>query len=208
MSSEFNSADYFDLIHRTAQAFKHSPHYTQALDLLFSCWQRGGTVFTLGCGGSASTATHFAADLQKTTVPNRNFKLGFKAMSLVDNIPLASAWTNDEGWSNVFSGQLKPWLTKNDLVVAFSVHGGSGSGAAGVWSHNLVSAFELAQERGASTLAFVGFDGGMLKALADATLLVPVDYEPYGTPVVEAFHVVIHHGLIFDLKQKILHANQ
>lgn len=77
----------------------------------------------MGCGGSASTATHFAADLAKTTMVDDN--PGFKAISLVDNIPLVSAWVNDKGWGSIFAGQLGPWLTRNDVVVGFSVHGGT-----------------------------------------------------------------------------------
>lgn len=203
MSQTFQTSKFFELISQSAQEFKHSEDYTKALDLLFSIWQQQGTVFTMGCGGSASTATHFAADLSKTVVPKFNYKHGFKAISLVDNIPLASAWTNDEGWANVFAGPLRPWLTSDDLVVGFSVHGAAGSGSAGPWSQNQLAAFKLAQERGAKTLAFVGFDGGMMKKMADVSLVVPVDFDPYGTPVIEAFHVVLHHCLIFDLKQKI-----
>jgi len=148
-------------------------------------------VFTMGCGGSASTATHFAADLAKTTG-------GFKAISLVDNIPLVSAYTNDLGWDSIFEGQLDAWLTKKDVLVGFSVHGGNRK-----WSGNLTKALNLAKKRGAKIIGFSGFDGGMLKKMADACIVVPTNNEVYGTPLVEAMHVVINHGLIFDLKGRI-----
>lgn len=207
MSMEpFNSKKYFSLISQISDDFKNSAEYRQAVDLLFDCWQNGGTVFTMGCGGSASTATHFAADLAKTVIPKHKARLGFKTISLVDNIPLTSAWTNDEGWGNVFSGQLKPWLTDRDILVGFSVHGGSGSGNAGPWSQNLVNAMKLAQEKGTQIIGFSGFDGGAMKEMADVCLVVPVDVDPYGTPAVEAFHVVLHHAIIFDLKERIKNA--
>src|SRR3972149_1773466 len=67
----------------------------RAVDVLFGCWQREGTVFTAGNGGSASTATHLACDLAKATiVPGRR---RLKTVCLVDNIPLNSAWANDSG---------------------------------------------------------------------------------------------------------------
>lgn len=202
----FDSKKYFSLIAETSEYFKASPEYQRTVDLLFDCWKNGGTVFTMGCGGSASTATHFSADLAKTVIPKDKTKLGFKTISLVDNIPLASAWTNDEGWGNVFSGQLKPWLTEKDILVGFSVHGGSGSGNAGLWSQNLVNAMSLAQERKAKVIGFSGFDGGAMKEMSDVCLVVPVNSDPYGTPAVEAFHVVLFHAIIFDLKERIKNA--
>ncbi|MDO8614294.1 MAG: SIS domain-containing protein, partial [Dehalococcoidia bacterium] len=65
----------------------------RAVDVLFNCWQREGTVFTAGNGGSASTASHLACDLAKATiVPGRR---RLKTVCLVDNVPLNSAWAND-----------------------------------------------------------------------------------------------------------------
>lgn len=198
---KFASERYFDLISESVQEFRESSEYKKAVDELFSCYERGGTVFTMGCGGSASTATHFAADLAKTTIVKD--KPRFKATSIVDNVPLVSAWINDSGWGTVFSEQLKPWIADKDVLVGFSVHGGSGEGEVGPWSQNLVAAMKLAKDRGAKIIGFSGFDGGAMEKMADICLVVPVDYEPYGTPVVEAMHVVLHHGIIFDLKERI-----
>jgi D-sedoheptulose 7-phosphate isomerase len=199
---EFSSDKYFGLIAKSALGFVESSEYQKILDILFDCYRRGSTVFTMGCGGSASTATHFAADLAKTTIVNG--KLGFKAISLVDNIPLVSAWVNDKGWGSIFAGQLEPWLTRNDVLVGFSVHGGSKQGdEAGPWSQNLMAAMKLAKNRQAKIIGFSGFDGGVMKEMADSSIVIPIDFEPYGTPAIEAMHVVLHHGLIFDLKQRI-----
>lgn len=198
---KFVPEKYFDLIGRVAQEFKNSSEYQKVVELLFECLEKQGTVFVMGCGGSASTATHFAADLAKTTIIAD--KPRFKTIALVDNIPLVSAWTNDSGWGSIFVEQLKPWLTENDVVVGFSVHGGSGEGEVGLWSQNLVAAMKLAKKRGASMIGFSGFDGGAMKEMADICMVVPVDNEPYGTPVIEAMHVVLHHSIIFDLKERI-----
>jgi D-sedoheptulose 7-phosphate isomerase len=192
----FSSETYLGLIKIASDHFIVSTEYDKAIQILLDCYKRKGVVYTMGCGGSASTATHFAADLAKTVG-------GFKAISLVDNIPLVSAYTNDEGWNSIFRGQLESWLTKDDVLVGFSVHGGSGEGNAGPWSKNLVAAMKLAQDRGAKIIGFSGFDGGAMKEMADACLIVPTDSEVYGTPLVEAMHVVIDHGIIFDLKGRI-----
>lgn len=173
----------------------------EIINIIFETWKNEGTVFIIGCGGSASTATHFACDLSKSTlVPG---KKGLKAIALVDNIPLVSAWTNDSGWGSVFKGQLENWLKKGDVLIGFSVHGGSGEGNAGPWSQNLVQAMKFAKEKGARVIGLSGFDGGAMKNMADKCLTVPINAEPLGTPLVESFHVVLHHLICLGLKKKI-----
>lgn len=174
---------------------------SRAVDVLFDTWQRRGTVFTMGNGGSASTATHFACDLSKVTIIPGKPRL--KVMSLVDNIPLVSAWTNDDGFDSIFVEQLEPWLASGDTLIGLSVHGGSKRSDGGPWSQNLGRAMTLAQERGAHTLGLSGFEGGALKEMADVCIVVPMASEPLGTPIVEAFHVVLHHLLTTALRRRI-----
>ena len=187
---------------------RHLPRYDiqRAVELLYDCWRRGGTVFTAGNGGSASTATHLACDLAKSTiVPGRR---RLKAVALSDNIPLSSAWTNDSGFASLFAEQLEPWLTDSDILVALSVHGGSGEGDAGPWSQNLPRAVALARERGARVIGLSGFGGGALARDADVCIVVPIDSEPLGTPVVESWHVAIHHLLCRALRRRIEEAEE
>ncbi len=174
---------------------------SRAVDALFDTWQQRGTVFLMGNGGSASTATHFACDLAKVTIVPGKPRL--KVMGLTDNIPLVSAWTNDSGFGSIFAEQLEPWLAAGDTLIGLSVHGGSGAGDAGPWSQNLVRAMALAKERGAHTLGLSGFEGGALKDVAQVCIVVPMASEPLGTPIVEAFHVVLHHLLTTALKRRI-----
>jgi len=173
----------------------------QAVDILHDCWHQGGTVFTLGNGGSASTATHLACDLAKATVVPGQRRL--KAVALVDNIPLVSAWTNDSGFASVFAEQLEPWLRAEDVLVALSVHGGSGEGDAGPWSQNLSRAVALAHNRGARVIGLSGFGGGLLRELADVCIVMPIEREPLGTPLVESLHVAVHHLLCVALRERI-----
>ncbi|OGD54663.1 hypothetical protein A3J78_00325, partial [Candidatus Beckwithbacteria bacterium RBG_13_35_6] len=181
VKNSFDSLKYFELIREATLKLAKGKDYQKAVDIFFNCWKHKGVVFTMGCGGSASTATHFAADLAKTT--RVEGKPMFKAVSLVDNIPLVSAWTNDFGWGSIFTGQLESWLNKDDILVGFSVHGGSGQWQAGKWSQNLVAAMELAKKRKAKIIGFSGFNGGVIKKMADVCLVVPINSEVYGTPV-------------------------
>lgn len=171
------------------------------VDILFDAWLQRKTVYAMGNGGSASTASHFVCDLAKfTIVPGRP---RFRVLGLTDNVPLNSAWTNDSGFGSLFAEQLEPWLEEGDVLVGFSVHGGSGEGEAGPWSQNIIRAIKLARERGARVAGFSGFDGGALARLADACVTIPVSVEPEGTALVESYHVVLHHLVCVALRHRV-----
>jgi len=191
---------YLDAVQDIGRALPHDD-IQRVVDMLYEVWQQGKAVFTMGNGGSASTATHLACDLAKCTiVPGRR---RLKVMALVDNTPLVSAWTNDSGFGSIFAEQLEPWLNEGDVLIGLSVHGGSGAGDAGPWSQNLPGAVSLAKERGATVVGFSGFDGGALREIADVCLVIPIDEEPLGTPLVESYHVLLHHLICTALKLRI-----
>ena len=173
------------------------PDIEAVIDVLHEAWKGDRAVYICGNGGSASTATHFASDLNKyvsSDAPHR-----FRAFALVDNVPLMSALTNDDGWSDVYSYQLEAFMKEGDVLVGISVHGGSGSDKAGPWSQNLLKAVKVAKEKKGKVVGLVGFDGGMLRKLADASIVVPAD----STPQVEGFHLVVTHLISASLKDAI-----
>src|SRR6266699_1211229 len=91
----------------------------KAAELLLDCYRRGGTVFILGNGGSAATASHFACDLAKGTqaagLP------AFRVVSLSDNVPLMTAWANDTNYDRIFAEQLATLIRPADIVIALSL---------------------------------------------------------------------------------------
>jgi D-sedoheptulose 7-phosphate isomerase len=170
----------------------------RAVDLLWQTYERDAAVFVIGNGGSASTASHFAADLNKRTAVEARRR--FRAHCLCDNPSWMTALTNDVGFEHLFSEPLLNLMRPRDTLVLFSVHGGAGAERAGAWSQNLLRAAELARERfQASTLAFVGFDGGPLRRRTDVSVLVPAD----STPVVESLHVALHHLVCEALRARV-----
>ena len=169
----------------------------KSIDLLFDAWQRGNQVFICGNGGSASTATHFACDLSKGTIVEGKRRI--KAYCLNDNIPLMSALINDEGFDSLFYEQLKDRLRESDVLICISVHGGAGEDKAGLWSQNLLKAMKYAQESGCRTIGFAGFDGGPMKEIADACIVVPAN----STPHVESFHLALEHLICSRLSEMI-----
>lgn len=169
----------------------------KAIRILYEAWTNECQVFTAGNGGSASTATHLACDLNKWVSDEAVHR--FRAFSLVDNIPLVSALTNDNGWGGVFSEQLKNFFRKGDVFVAISVHGGSGSDRAGPWSQNLLSAVKYAKDNGGKIIGLSGFDGGKLKTTSDTCIVVPAN----STPQVEGMHLVLTHLICDQLKDLV-----
>ena len=130
----------------------------RVIEALFAAWRDGRTVFLMGNGGSASTATHFACDLAKVTVCEGRRRM--RALSLCDNPALISALTNDEGFAHIFSEQLRSLMRPGDVLIGISVHGGSGQDKAGLWSQNLLRAM---QAEGLREMRFrIDFEGSKI----------------------------------------------
>lgn len=164
----------------------------RVIELLFEAWKHDRTIYTCGNGGSAANASHLACDLAKFTWVEG--KRRFKATSLCDNAALISALTNDVGFNRIFLEQLDGRMEAGDVLVCLSVHGGSGADKAGPWSQNLVSAADFAKKQGGKVVALVGYDGGALRQMADASVVVPhTQSGETSTPHVEGFHEVLHH---------------
>lgn len=194
-NSEFIDS-YMSEVQKVVETISRSD-IDKVIQLLYEAWKNNSTVFIAGNGGSASTCTHFAADLNKYVSSEAHHR--FKAIALVDNIPLVSALTNDEGWSDIYSYQLENFMKEGDVFVAISVHGGSGSDSAGPWSQNLLKAVQVTKEKRGKVVGLIGFDGGMLRQVADASIVVPAN----STPQVEGFHVVLTHLISARLKEAI-----
>jgi D-sedoheptulose 7-phosphate isomerase len=145
----------------------------------------GKTVFILGNGGSAATASHFVCDLAKNTrQPGCPL---FRVVGLADNMPIFSAYANDEGYENVFAQQLASLIREGDVVIAISASGNS---------PNVLRALEVARESGATTVGFSGFDGGRLGHMVDIHVHVPSHW----IEQVEDAHLVLQHMICSRLR--------
>ncbi len=142
-------------------------------------------VFLFGNGGSASTASHFACDLGKGTVhPDRP---RFKVLSLNDNIPLLTAYSNDMGYETIFAEPLLALAEPDDVAIGFSVSGNS---------PNVLCGMQVAQQRGLSTIGFTGFKGGKLRECVAVEINIPS--ESFGQ--VEDVHLALTHAICEMLK--------
>ncbi len=141
-----------------------------------------GTIYIIGNGGSAATASHMANDLS-AGLRLREIR-NFKVVSLADNSATCTAIANDVGFENVFYVQLKPVLKPQDVLIAISCSGNS---------PNIIKAVEYAKSLNVTIVGLTGFDGGKLKALSDIEYHVETDKGEYG--IVEDAHMTLDHIL-------------
>ncbi len=146
---------------------------------LLDARKRGATVFFVGNGGSAATASHFANDL---AIGTNDYSQPFRAISLTDNVAILTAVGNDFGYEEIFVRQLRVLARKGDVLIGISASGNS---------PNLLKAFDYAREAGIKTVAITAFDGGKMKLQADEGVHVPTGPKEYGPA--EDVHMVLDH---------------
>ncbi|MEX2174843.1 MAG: SIS domain-containing protein [Pirellulaceae bacterium] len=166
----------------------------QWADLLFQAWDGGRFVFIIGNGGSATTASHMAEDLGKSTLRPADLrdesKKRLKVLSLTDNAGWLLAVGNDCGYDQIFVQQLMNYGSPGDLLIAIS---GSGN------SPNILAAVDWANRHGLVTYGLTGYGGGKLKQMQQHGL--HVDLADMG--MVESIHLCVFHWVLNDVFARI-----
>lgn len=140
--------------------------------------ERGANIFVFGNGGTASTASHFACDMNKSASYKRAKK--FKFICLNDNLPTILAYANDVSYADVFIEQLKNLHKKADMVIGVSASGDS---------ENVIKAVKYARGQGGVTFGICGFEGGKLKDAAEKCLVI----KSRDMQQIEDLHLIIFH---------------
>lgn len=148
------------------------------IDVLLEAKRERRSVYVVGNGGSAATATHLASDLCRTEAGTG--RRGLRAVSLTDNVSAFTAMANDTSYEQAFAELLALHVAAGDVVIAIS---GSGN------SPNILAAVDVARARGAKTIGIVGFGGGALAERVD--LVLCLGSRNYG--VVEDLHLAMAH---------------
>lgn len=134
----------------------HVEEFEKVADILKKARSQKKKIFIFGNGGSGSTATHFACDINKGVSYGKEER--FRVICLNDNIPTLLAYSNDIGYEVVFKEQLENFVEDGDVVIGIS---GSGN------SKNILYAMEHAKIKKAVTIGITGFGGGKLKEICD-----------------------------------------
>jgi D-sedoheptulose 7-phosphate isomerase len=148
------------------------------LEVLTGVAEREATLWVAGNGGSAAISDHTVCDVSKGTHVATHPPI--RSVSLASNGPMLTAIGNDIAYDQVFRKQLEYFLRDDDAVLLVSSSGNS---------PNVVEACRYAKQRGAPTIAFVGFKGGELKRMADHVVHVEVD----------------NYGIAEDTHQSLIH---
>jgi len=159
----------------------------KAIVCLKNARDTGHFIYSMGNGGSAATASHFAGDFNKGLSLGK--KKRFKFIALNDNLPTVLSLANDVSYESIFVEQLKNFLQPGDVVLAIS---GSGNSA------NVINAVSWAKENGGIVIGLTGYSGGKLSPLCDINLHVPID----DMQIVEDLHMVFDHLMMSVLSEE------
>jgi len=160
------------------------------VDELEAARKQQNTIFIVGNGGSAATASHMANDFG-IGAGNSKDEVPLRALSLTDNVAGMTAIANDFGYDELFVYQLRAHYRPGDRLVAISASGNS---------PNVIAAAEWIKKRRGTVIGLVGFDGGKLKEYCDILIHIRTPKGEYGP--VEDVHMILDHLIYSWLRQR------
>ena len=185
----------------------------RAAETMISLFQTGHKLLVCGNGGSAADSEHIVGELMKgfklprclaeetqkklrKLFPDdaegmiRNLQGAVPAISLVSQVALMTAFSNDQSAQYVFAQQVMGYGQTGDVLLAISTSGNS---------ENILHAARAARASGVQVIGLTGESGGKLKALSDISICVPssVTYQ------IQEYHLPIYHCLCACVENEI-----
>lgn len=177
----------------------------EACEAIITCYKKGGKVLVCGNGGSASDAEHIVGELMnkfrlrrpaEAKVIENLSALGFDddgclgtllqqslpAISLVSQVALTTAISNDNSADMVFAQQVYGYGKAGDVLIALSTSGNS---------TNVVNAVKVARAIDMVTIGFTGEKESVMSRISSITVQVP----SLTTFMVQEFHLPVYHLL-------------
>lgn len=160
---------------------------------IVNTFNSGCKVYFCGNGGSAADAQHLAAEFSGRFYIDRP---GLPAEALHCNTSYLTAVANDYSYDVIYSRLMTGMGRKGDMLIGISTSGNS---------KNIVNAFDICKEKGITTVALTGHDGGRMGEMADYSLIIPSN----DTPRIQEAHITLGHiiceiveSTIFGTKQE------
>jgi len=153
--------------------------------LLVEVADREGRVFIIGNGGSAAMASHFHNDLIKGA--SAEGKKTIRAVCLMDNVPLLTAWANDDAWDVALVRELEALAAPGDVLVVISTSGRSA---------NLFNAARWAHQHEVTVVSMTCRTPNPVGEVSDHWLPVETD----SVPLAEAIFDLVCHSIAWDAK--------
>lgn len=151
----------------------------EASKMIAEAFNDGKKLILFGNGGSATDASHMAAEFVNRFKRERP---GLPAIALNTDMAVITSIANDYDFSEIFARQLKSLSEEGDVVLAISTSGNSG---------NVLKAMDVAKRRKLRTIAFTGAKGEKFASKAECAFIVPSD----NTPRIQETHITLGHVL-------------
>jgi D-sedoheptulose 7-phosphate isomerase len=151
----------------------------EASKLIAEAFTEGKKLLLFGNGGSATDASHIAAEFVNRFKKDRP---GLPALALNTDAAVITSIANDYDFSEIFARQIKSLSAEGDVVIAIRTSGNS---------QNVLKAMDAAKRRKLRTIVFTGSKGEKLASRADLAFVVPSD----NTPRVQETHITLGHVL-------------
>jgi len=151
----------------------------EASKMIAAAFTEGRKLLLFGNGGSATDASHMAAEFVNRFKRERP---GLPAIALTTDMAVITSIANDYDYSEIFARQIKSLSDEGDVVLAISTSGSSG---------NVLKAMDVAKRRKLKTIVFTGAKGEKFASKADCAFIVPSD----NTPRVQETHITLGHVL-------------
>ena len=146
-----------------------------------------GKIFLFGNGGSATDASHIAAEFVGRYDRDR---VPLPALALSTDTAVITCIANDYDYADIFARQISGLGRKGDIAIALSTSGNS---------PNVLKAVEVARNLGLITVAWTGKDGGKLASLVDYPFVVPSKV----TARIQECHITLGHVLCELVEEKL-----
>jgi D-sedoheptulose 7-phosphate isomerase len=147
--------------------------------VIADAFNKGKKLILFGNGGSATDASHIAAEFINRFQKERP---SLPAISLNADMAVITSIANDYDFSEIFAKQLKSLSNEGDVVIAISTSGNS---------PNILKAMDVAKRKRLTTIAFTGMKGDKFASKATYAFIVPSDK----TPHIQETHITLGHIL-------------
>ena len=159
----------------------------QMVRMIVAAFKSGNKVLLFGNGGSAADAQHIAGEFINRFLIERP---PLPAIALTTDTSVLTSISNDYGYVDSFSKQVKALGKEGDVAIGIST---SGSAA------NVIKAVRVAREMGIKTVGLSGRDGGELAKAVDLAIVV----DAQATPRIQEVHITIAH-VICEMVDRML----
>jgi D-sedoheptulose 7-phosphate isomerase len=166
---------------------EYTDRIVEVTHLILDAYRQGRKLLFFGNGGSATDASHLAAELVNRYRRNRE---GLPAIALTTDMSVITSIGNDLSYTEIFARQVQALGQKGDIAVAISTSGNS---------PNVLRAVEAAKRKEIMTIGFTGGTGGKLVNLVDHVFIVPSQ----NTARIQETHITLGH-IICELVEERL----